>query len=71
MCNIYSKLSCHENYEGNQSSSVCSIPRTRTLFWTDRQMMSNAIVADRLLADKATNNSILVKQLCSSVSDIS
>ena len=62
MCIIYSKLSLHEKNEVNQSSSFCCITLTRMLFQTEAlkhgQMMSNAIVADWMLAADATNKPI-------------
>ena len=59
MCIIYSKRSCIEKNEVNQSSSFCCIARTSLHFGQmDRQMMSNAIVANQLLGAKAANKTV-------------
>ena len=61
-CIIYSELFCIEkNPEVNRSSSFCCIARARIVFRMDGQTMSNAIVADRLVAAEATNTVYLVQ----------
>ena len=42
----FSTQNDHEKKKVNQFCSFCYIARTRILFWTDEQMMSNAIVAE-------------------------
>ena len=50
----------------NWSSTFCYIAHARILFhmegWKDRQIMSNVIVADRLLTGETTNNGSGIKR---------